>query len=102
MDTRRKILNTSGYTWDILIFLPIKGVPPPREPDNQDDPQSGRDKAYQSHPQKEPEGPPGGEQVGHLGQGLVPGQVAQGVLLLAGHQLLLEAKFLSSAILMFL
>jgi len=45
MDTRRQILNTSGYTWDILIFLPIKGVPPPRKPDEEDNPDGGGHKA---------------------------------------------------------
>jgi len=101
MDTRRKILNTSEYTWDILIFLPIKGVSPARKPDEEHHPQGGRQEAYYGRPQKKPKGPPGGEQVGHLSQGLVPGQVAQGVLLLAGRQLLLEAELFSSAVLMF-
>jgi len=73
----------------------------PRPPDEEGHPHGGGNKAYYGRPQKKPKGPPGGEQVGHLSQGLVPGQVAQGVLLLAGRQLLLEAEFLSSTVLMF-
>jgi len=40
--------------------------------------------------------------MGHLSQGLVPGKVAQRVLLLAGRQLLLEAELFSRAVLIFL